>query len=117
MVREFTAPEDLMRVMLTSLARVEAAFIFGSCARGDMHPDSDIDVFVIGDTVEFDERLAYAGARLEASMVLRREVNAVHYTRAKLEARRDGSFLRSVLARPKIWLVGSENLLAPYTPE
>jgi predicted nucleotidyltransferase len=113
LVREFTAPEDLMRIMLTHLAGVEAAFIFGSCARGDMHRDSDIDVFVIGNTQEMEDRLEYAGARLEACMVLRREVNTVHYTRAKLEARRAGSFLTSVLAKPKIWLLGSEHLLRP----
>jgi predicted nucleotidyltransferase len=112
-VREFTAPEHLMRIMLTHLDGVEAAFIFGSCARGDMHRDSDIDVFIIGDTQEMEDRLEYAGARLEACMVLRREVNPVHYTRGKLEARRGGSFLTSVLAGQKIWLIGNEELLRP----
>jgi predicted nucleotidyltransferase len=113
MVREFTAPENLMRIMLTHLAGVEAAFIFGSCARGDMHPDSDIDVFIIGNTQEMEDRLEYVGATLEACMVLRREVNPVHYTRAKLEARRTGGFLTSVLSGQKIWLIGSDELLSP----
>jgi predicted nucleotidyltransferase len=117
MVREFTTPADLMRIMLTHLASVEAAFIFGSCARGDMHPDSDIDVFILGDTQKLDDRLEYVGATLEAAMVLRREVNPVHYTRAKLEARRAGSFLTSVLAGKKIWLIGSEHLLSSNDPE
>jgi predicted nucleotidyltransferase len=106
-----------MRVMLTHLAGVEAAFIFGSCARGDMHAESDIDVFVLGEKQEMDDRLEYAGASSEACMVLRREVNTVHYTRAKLEARRAGSFLTSVLAGKKIWLIGGEHLLSPNCRE
>jgi len=111
MVREFTGPADLMRMVFADAPEIEAAFIFGSCARGEMDENSDIDVFVLGDLTTLESRFDYVGARMEASMILRREVNFVYYTRAKLEARRAGGFLRSVLARPKIWIVGGEHLL------
>lgn len=111
MVRQFADPAELLRVALADVPGLDAAFIFGSCARGDMHADSDIDVFVLGESMDMDSRLALAGGTLEASMLLNREVNVSRYTREKLEARRTGGFLRSVLAGPKKWLVGDETLL------
>jgi hypothetical protein len=47
----------------------------------------------------------------EASMLLGREVNIVTYTAERLLARKDTGFLRSVLAGPKAWLLGSEQIL------
>lgn len=117
MVRQFAEPEDLLRVALADVVGIDAAFIYGSCARGDMHENSDIDVFVLGEMLDMDTRIALAGGTLEASVLLNREVNVSRYTREKLEARRTGSFLRSVLAGPKKWLVGSETLLAQKGPE
>lgn len=77
-----------------------------------MHADSDIDVFVLGETLnDMDARLALGGGTLEASTPLNREVNVSRYTREKLEARRTGGFLRFVLAGPKQWLVGDETML------
>ncbi|WP_420127786.1 nucleotidyltransferase domain-containing protein [Longimicrobium sp.] len=112
MVRQFAEPAELLRVALADVPGIDAAFIYGSCARGDMHENSDIDVFVLGETLDMDTRIALAGETLEASVLLNREVNVSRYTREKLEARRTGGFLRSVLAGPKKWLVGDETLLA-----
>ena len=112
LVREFTAPADLLRPVLAQVPQVEAAFIFGSCARGEMDARSDIDIFILADLSAFDMPLDCMGAMMEAAMLLNREVNPVYYTRSRLEARREGGFLRSVLAGPKIWLVGDESLLA-----
>jgi predicted nucleotidyltransferase len=117
MVRQFVEPQELLRVVLADVAGIDAAFIYGSCARGDMHENSDIDVFVLGETLDMNTRLALAGGTLEASVLLNREVNVSRYTREKLEARRTGGFLRSVLASPKKWLVGDETLLAQKGPE
>jgi len=112
MVREFADPGELLRIVVSHVPGVEAAFIYGSFARGDMHPESDIDVFALGGTLDdMDTRLALAEGALEASGLLNREVNVTRYTQQKLEARRTSGFLRSVLARPKRWLVGDESVL------
>jgi predicted nucleotidyltransferase len=112
MVRQFAEPAELLRAALADVAGIDAAFIYGSCARGDMHADSDIDVFALGDALQnLDTRLALTQGTIEASILLNREVNVTRYTRDKLEARRTSGFLSSVLAGPKQWLVGDETAL------
>jgi predicted nucleotidyltransferase len=112
MVREFADPGELLRIAVSHVPGIEGAFIYGSYARGDMHAESDIDVFVLGDALDEPEtRYELAEGTLEASGLLGREVNVTRYTRRKLEARRTGGFLRSVLAGPKHWLLGDEGLL------
>lgn len=112
MVREFAAPGSVLRVALADVPGLEAAFIYGSCARGEMHAESDIDVFALGDGLkDVDTRLALTRRTVEASILLDREVSVTRYTHDKLEARRTGGFLSSVLAGPKQWLVGDETVL------
>lgn len=112
MVRQFAEPAELLRVALADVAGIDAAFIYGSCARGDMHENSDIDVFALGDALkDLDTRLALTKRTVEASILLDREVNVTRYTRDRMEARRTGEFLGTVLAGPKQWLVGDETIL------
>lgn len=112
LVRQFAEPAELLRIAVAQVPGIEAAFIFGSCARGDMHPESDIDVFVLGDGVEDEPaRYALSAGTLEASGLLRREVNPVSYTHGQFARRRSGGFLKSVLKGPKTWLVGEEAVL------
>lgn len=114
LVREFAEPTALLRTALVEVPGIDAAFIYGSFARGDMHPDSDIDVFALGNSLrDLDVRLALTQGMLEAAMLLDREVNVTRYTRDTLEARRDDGFLSAVLAGPKTWLVGDEAVLLP----
>ena len=114
LVREFAEPKTLLRTALVEVPGVEAAFIYGSFARGQMDEHSDIDIFALGDSLEESEpELALVAGTSEASVLLGHEVNVTRYTRRKLETRREGGFLRSVLAGPKEWLVGSESVLAP----
>lgn len=112
LARQFAAPRAVLRTALAEVPGIEAAFIYGSFARGDMHAESDIDVFALGDSLKHrDTRLNLARGTLEAAMLLNREVNVTRYTRDKLDARRTGGFLSAVLAGPKTWLVGDETVL------
>jgi predicted nucleotidyltransferase len=112
MVRQFAGPAELLRVALANVPGLEAAFIYGSFARGDTHTESDVDVFALGDALKnLDTRRALTQRTVEASILLDREVNVTRYTRDKLETRRTGGFLSSVLAGPKQWLVGDERAL------
>lgn len=113
MVRQFADPAELLRVALADVPGLDAAFIFGSCARGEMRPDSDIDVFAVGNGLEDrDPELALMAGTSEASLLLGREVNVARYTAGSLNARRDTRFIQSVLSGPKAWLVGDECVLA-----
>ncbi|WP_240980078.1 nucleotidyltransferase domain-containing protein [Ramlibacter agri] len=102
---------DVLREALAPLAaRIDAAFVFGSVAKQVDTAESDIDVMVLS------ESLGYAdifGALEPASVSLGRPVNPTVYTTAQLAKRskQDNAFVRRVLAQPKIWLIGQEEIL------
>jgi predicted nucleotidyltransferase len=99
------APALVLRDVLQDVPGVEAAFIFGSMARGDARPDSDIDLLVYGDADDSD----LGSALLEAAVVLDRRVDLKPYSRERLlrNAAPGASFLPRVLLGPKRWLIGS----------
>lgn len=98
---------DVLREALAPLGgKVNAAFVYGSVARGDERARSDLDVMVVGDA-SFGDVVA-ALAPVQES--LRREVNPNVYPalefRKKLAA--GDPFLKRVLAERKIFIVGGE---------
>lgn len=114
---------DVVRSALTPLARaIRAAFVYGSLARGEQRPESDVDVMVIGEPAFADvvERLRPVEA------TLRRSVNPSVYPAVEF-AKKAGSgdpFLETVLSEPKIFLIGEERELrdlaagrAPQAPQ
>lgn len=94
-----------LKEALQAIGGVELAFIYGSFAKGEADARSDLDLMVIGTVT--DEVLAPAVAEVERQ--LGRAVSYTRYTRqeARTRARQDGSFLRSVLADPRVILVGT----------
>ena len=88
---------------------VDAAFIYGSFAAGDIDLQSDIDVMIIG-KVELTG-LASIVAQLERD--LGRAVNYVAYTPEEWREKRNvqDPFVANVLASPKIILIGDEDAL------
>ena len=52
--------------------RVQDVILFGSKARGDSHPDSDIDILILVD--DDDWRFSHAISRLAARISLNRDV-------------------------------------------
>jgi predicted nucleotidyltransferase len=104
------APTLILREALAGVPGVEAAFVFGSYARGDARPDSDIDLFVYGDEIPEG---AVGKALLDAALVLDRPVDAKRYDAPAFQrdARPGASFLPGALSGPKLWLVGSADRL------
>jgi predicted nucleotidyltransferase len=87
--------------------KIELAFVFGSFAKGDEGPESDVDLFVVGKIREEDLDRILERSRLNTE----REVNPMLYTPASFreELARPDSFLARVVAGPKIFLVGDED--------
>lgn len=85
---------------------IELAFVFGSIARREERADSDVDLMVFG-SVGFRD---VASAMRPLSERLGREVNPHFFTRAEVGRRLkdEDHFLKSVLASPKLFVVGDE---------
>lgn len=108
LVRQLSAPKDVLPYALEEVDGVEAAFIFGSFASGKPRADSDVDVFVVGDGI--DER-ALAQHILEASVLLGREVNVVQATPEEFRANRASRrFYADVARESKQWLIDRSGL-------
>ena len=102
----------LADVLVAALAPVtdqlRAAFVFGSLARGDETASSDIDLMLVGE-VDF-----VGAVRLlhPAQAELGREINPKVFSAAEFAEAAATPFMRDVLARPKIFLIGDDHELA-----
>jgi predicted nucleotidyltransferase len=95
--------------------QISLAFVFGSLARGEQQPSSDVDVMLVG-------CLGFADAvRVlhPAQEILRREINPVVYSPDEFQRRtaNDDSFVREVLSNAKLFLVGNEDELRKLTQD
>jgi predicted nucleotidyltransferase len=98
---------DILRIALRPLtAKIQAAFIYGSIAKGSDTAKSDIDVFIISDDLAFADLFAVLNP-CEAK--LGRPVNPSIYSKQELQRKlaEESAFVSRVLAQPKIFLIGS----------
>lgn len=103
---------DVLKSALTPLAQdIEAAFVYGSIAKGEDTASSDVDLMVISPNLTQAELYGVLEA---ASVKLGRTIHPTVYTRAELEKkiRDQNAFVTRVLAQPKIWILGGEDVLA-----
>lgn len=102
---------DVLRAALAPLAsRIETAFVFGSVAKHQDTARSDIDVWIVSDSLGYAD--VFATLEVAAS-TLGRKVNPTLYTPSDMAKRiKQGSaFATRVLKQPKMWLIGSEESL------
>lgn len=102
---------DVLRTALNAVAdRIELAFVFGSVAKGTDTATSDIDLMVVTETLSYADLFEGLAA---AEQVLGRKVNPTLYTPAALaeKVRTENSFVLRVLSQPKIFLIGTEDVL------
>ncbi|MEO0093807.1 MAG: nucleotidyltransferase domain-containing protein [candidate division WOR-3 bacterium] len=95
--------------MLKKKKGIKQAFIYGSFAKNEQKPKSDIDIFIIG---EIDEaELVKRCCKLEKE--LQREINYTLYSPTDFtrKKKKKDPFLLEVLSQPKIFLIGSEDEL------
>ncbi len=100
---------EALREAIGGVAGVSAAFIYGSVAKGDERPTSDIDLFVLGKP----DQTQLATALRDAEGRLRREINLVIMGEEEWQRRRKSkeSFAVELLRSPKIFLEGDEQSL------
>ena len=112
LVLRTTGLADVLREALTPLAHeLVVAFVFGSIARREDTASSDIDLFVVSDSLTLADLFGtLEGARRQ----LGREINPIVHTRTEVAAlrRKKNSFIERVMEQPKIWIYGDEDALS-----
>lgn len=98
---------DLIRDSIADLEGLEAAFVFGSFAGGEIDAESDLDLMLIGDldVAQVTQVIDDLEGRLA------REVNYAVFTREEWNSRleEEDPFATDVRDAPKVMLVGSED--------
>ena len=103
---------DVLRAALEPVAaEIQAAFVYGSIAKGEDRADSDVDILVVSDGMAYGDLYA---ALEPASERLGRKVAPTLYSRNELLKRlkHQSSFIVRVLSQPKLWLIGGEDDIA-----
>lgn len=95
---------DIVKDALINIPDVQIAFIFGSVARGEERPNSDVDVCIIGNA----PNRTIGEAMAKAEKVISRPVNAIVYNARELKEKISNAnpFVSKMLATPKLFLVG-----------
>ena len=100
---------DILRTSL-SIDAIKIAFVFGSFASGTEKPDSDIDVFIIGEI----GLKTVSKVLKEPSLKIGREINPHIMTSKEFVTRIKANehFVKNVFNSPKLMIIGTENELA-----
>jgi predicted nucleotidyltransferase len=102
---------DTLRSALATLgAKVEVAFVYGSVARHEERPNSDVDVMVLGEA-SFGDVVA---ALNPAQKTLGREVNPTVFPTSEFRSKvaAGNHFLKKVLSEKKLFVIGTQDELA-----
>jgi len=100
---------DVLREALAGVMGIEAAFVYGSVAKGRERSGSDVDLLVIGKP---DPDLLHQAVR-KAEETLGREVNLATMSPEEWRSRRASrdAFVAELLKSEKIFLIGDERAL------
>jgi DNA-binding transcriptional ArsR family regulator len=106
-LRKTSGLADVLAQALAPVApKLRVAFIFGSIAQGRESAGSDVDLMLIGD-LGFSQAVELLHA---AQATLGREVNPKVFTASEFTSKAaTEAFLGDVLAKPKIFLIGSDH--------
>jgi predicted nucleotidyltransferase len=85
---------------------IKSAFIYGSVAKGTDTAQSDIDLMVIGDRLDYSG--LYTALQIAEDRV-RRKINPMFLSTAEWRRRssEDGSFARKLRSQPRLFVIGS----------
>lgn len=100
---------DHLRDALAPLAkRIDAAFIYGSVAKGADTAGSDVDLMIVSDGLAYPDVMP---ALAKAEGAITRAVNPSLFKRGewRRKAAETGGFVPRVMEQPRIYLIGSDD--------
>lgn len=101
-----------LRTALDPLAkRIDAAFVYGSIAKGSDTAESDIDLMIIADDIAYED--VFKSLR-SAEAVLKRSVNPnlMSLREWRRKSADQGSFAAKIERQPRLFVIGDGNALA-----
>jgi predicted nucleotidyltransferase len=101
-------PVDVIREALVDAPGLDAAFVFGSVARGTAEPESDLDVLLVGPEAEREHALSML---VEVGFFIPRYLDVIGRDADEF-ARAEEGLIQRVLSRPMVDLFSSEDALA-----
>lgn len=108
-VRKTFGIADVIREALMPVyEQIDLAFIYGSIAKKEETPSSDIDLLVISDSLAYTDLMTVlAGAESSLARPINPSIYTVEQIKDKL--RQDNAFLTRVMEQPKLWVKGSDD--------
>jgi predicted nucleotidyltransferase len=106
--KTFGLAEPIRQALQPYEHAIHCAFIFGSVAKREDTAGSDIDLFVVSDSLTGADLV---NQLLGTEVKLGRTINITIYSKAELgrAVRENNSFVSRVLAQPKVWVTGNES--------
>jgi predicted nucleotidyltransferase len=106
--KTFGLATPLRESLMPLAGRIDAAFVYGSVAKGNDTARSDIDLMLVSDSLTYADAMSVLHP---LSARLGRDVNPTIYTRSALreKAASGNSFVARVLAQPRLWVIGGEH--------
>lgn len=105
-VKTFGVADVLRQGLAPFAGRIQAAFIYGSVAKGTDTASSDIDLMVVSDGLSYSDVFP---AIAEVEGRLGRKINPTFHggDELRLKIREKNAFVSRMLQQPKIFLIGS----------
>jgi len=106
--KTFGVAEPIRKALMPYEEAVHCAFIFGSVAKHQDTVESDIDLFVVSDTLTSADLV---NQLLATEIKLFRKINTIIYSKQELAKglSEKNAFLTRLLEQPRIWVVGNES--------
>ncbi|MBI2203624.1 MAG: nucleotidyltransferase domain-containing protein [Candidatus Rokubacteria bacterium] len=103
---------DQLRAALAPIsARIRAAFVYGSIAKGEDTAASDVDLMIVSDELTYadlftvlEDTAGRLGRRIEPTIYSSRELAE--------RVKQENAFVTRVLAQPKLWVIGDDNAIS-----
>lgn len=104
--KTFALAEPLRAALKPAWKKIDAAFVYGSIAKGSDTARSDVDLFVLSNSLTYPDLIRVLD---RVRNQLGREVNPTLMSRAELKTMLDeqNAFATRVLEQPKLWIKGS----------
>lgn len=106
--KTFGISDVIREALLPVYEQIDLAFIFGSIAKQEETSNSDIDLLVISDSLDYTDVMTVLDG---AESSLARPINPSIYTMAQIKDKLldENAFLSRVMEQPKLWIKGSDD--------